>query len=399
MYNMVRLYDIPGDYALSPKNIEDFVKWSSKPNEDDLESKVSWLKSNEKTYSYYGPYWLELAKDYYDYQDYNNCLAAVKKYEEIATRIYRDDLEYARILPLAIHSSREIDDENEYIKNAEKYCDLILKNTDEDEKENWILRYFCAQIYTDLYQKTEDNKYLKKAYEIARENTVELVDEQRLLNEKYMANIEKVKPSKNANNKEKKEVEKYNKMLKEERKIALPPISEALYVNADLLFALSNEMDLDDSEKTKIEEILHRKDEKIFLDDYVDSYFWFDKTDANYDANDIDISFDGKQISVPASTVSDQYKIVMTVNDSENMIEDWTVENVKRPKNYTDCSEFNVKFKSKTAKEYKYKEGDSIEINIYPIEEKEEKCICFKYNAVTKDNFLIPDEIVFEKGN
>ena len=62
MYTMVRDYDIAGDYALSKESIEDFVAWSGKPDTQ-LERKISWFETNQKTYSEFGPYWLELAKD------------------------------------------------------------------------------------------------------------------------------------------------------------------------------------------------------------------------------------------------------------------------------------------------------------------------------------------------
>ena len=63
MYNMVRDYDLPGDYALNDESVEAFVTWTAK---DNLVSKISWLESNQNTYEQFGPYWLELVKDYYD---------------------------------------------------------------------------------------------------------------------------------------------------------------------------------------------------------------------------------------------------------------------------------------------------------------------------------------------
>ena len=70
MLDMVRNYDIPGDYALNKEAVEDYVFWSSKPDSQ-LERKISWFESNLETYSAFGTYWLELAKDYYNYEDYN----------------------------------------------------------------------------------------------------------------------------------------------------------------------------------------------------------------------------------------------------------------------------------------------------------------------------------------
>lgn len=109
MYNMVRDYDLPGDYALNDESVEAFVSWTAKEN---LVSKISWLESNQKTYEQFGPYWLELVKDYYDAENYVQCLDSLNHYEKVSTRIFRKDLDYAQVLPMAIISARETMSEN-----------------------------------------------------------------------------------------------------------------------------------------------------------------------------------------------------------------------------------------------------------------------------------------------
>lgn len=57
MLNTVRKYDLPGDYALSQEAVEEFVRWSAKPDSQ-LERKIQWFDSQKVTYQAFGPYWL-----------------------------------------------------------------------------------------------------------------------------------------------------------------------------------------------------------------------------------------------------------------------------------------------------------------------------------------------------
>lgn len=161
MCNMVRDYDLPDDYVVRETDIENFVKWTKKTN---VVSKISWLEDNEKTFSKFRPYWLELLKDYYDSGDYEKCLEAAHQYEIISTRIIRKDLDYANMLPMVIISAKETMTTEEYVNVAGEYCSIIRDNTKDTD---WSLRYFVAQIYIDLYALTKDASYLENAYDIA----------------------------------------------------------------------------------------------------------------------------------------------------------------------------------------------------------------------------------------
>ena len=386
MYTMVRDYDIAGDYALSKESIEDFVAWSGKPDTQ-LERKISWFETNQKTYSEFGPYWLELAKDYYNYGEYKKCLDAVNQYEAKSTRIFRKDIDYANILPMAIVSAKETMSEKDYVKAAGNYCTVIHDNT---KDEDWAIRYFTAQIYMDLYSLTKNNKYLDEAYKIARENVVVLVDEQKSLNSSYLSDIVEVKPGKDATKREKAEAKSYNKLIKEERKIALPPVSEALYLNSDLLFALAKERNISADEQKRIEAILHESGDKIFLTQALDDRFWFDKKES-LDADQIEVSFEGDTFIIPASCIADRSVIVATITgtDGTKTLEDWTVENVKRPKGSKDCAEFSVTFKSSTGDKYKYKGGETVSIKVIPAAESPDEYMDFTYNVVATKKVVI----------
>lgn len=398
MYNMVRDYDLPGDYALNDESVEAFVSWTAKEN---LVSKISWLESNQKTYEQFVPYWLELVKDYYDAENYAQCLDALNHYEKVSTRIFRKDLDYAQVLPMAIISARETMSENQYVEFADKYCDLILTNTkkySDSEDFDWSKRYFVSQIYLDLYAKTNDESYLESAYNIAFENVNILADSQKELNKTYLAEVKQVEKKKSATKREKKEIKEYNKALKNERKIALPPVNESLYLNCDLLFALADKLDISQLEKDKIDSILHDNNKQMFLTKALDNRFWFDHKNDMVKAKDITLEFNGKKLVVPATCVTDRSSIIVSVKrgKKKHVIKDWKVKEVVRPKN-SKVSDFEVTYESEKGSKYKYQDGDAITITIVPVSETPEENLVFTYNAKAEKVAFVFNHIAFER--
>ena len=395
MFDMVRDYDFDGDYALSEEAIKDFVKWKSKPDSQ-LISKIEWFQSHKDTYQDFGPYWLELVKDYYNSEDYENCIESIRQYESVSTRIFRKDTDKANVLPMVIVAAKETLSESEYIELANSYCSEIYDNTKDDD---WSLRYFVAQIYMDLNALTKDELYLKEAYEIALGNVNVLVDEQRTLNKTYMEEIQKVEADKDSTKREKEEIKKYNKLLKEQRKVELPPVSEALYLNTELLFALANEMQVSDEEQERINAILHENGNEIFLTKALDNRFWLSKKIEDINSNKIEISFDGENLSIPAAYIAEGYAIQMTISSGkkEAQIDDWSVKKVKRPKKAKECSEFIVSFESKKAKDYKYHVGDKITIKVDSVEDTPDGNITLNYKGKSSKKFGIFDGIKFER--
>ena len=393
MLNIVRDYDLPGDYALNKESIEKFVTWSGKPDSQ-LAGKIKWLESNQDTYKAFGPYWLELSKDYYNNGDYKKSLEAIKQYESVSTRIFRKDINYASALPAAIVAAKETMNEADYIKRAEKYCTEIMENTKDTD---WSLRYYVAQTYLDLFSITEDSRYIDEAYNIAFDNVNVLVDEQKKLNSNYKSDIQPVKESKDATKREKKEIKAYNKLMKEERKIALPPVNEALYLNCELMFALAKEKGIDTSEQKKIESILHENSNPIFLTNVVDDRFWFDNPAKGIDLRKVDIQFDGDEISIPASCVSDRSLIQVRVGDT--VIEDWEIDKVDRPKKAKDPSEYIATYKSEVGDDYKYKSGDKVTVRIITVDASPEKYIDFTFNAISTKKAVVIKDVEFERAN
>lgn len=398
MYNMVRDYDLPGDYALNDESVEAFVSWTAKEN---LVSKISWLESNQKTYEQFGSYWLELVKDYYDAENYAQCLDALNHYEKVSTCIFRKDLDYAQVLPMVIISARETMSENQYVEFADKYCDLILANTkkySDSEDFDWSKRYFVAQIYLDLYAKTNNAAYLESAYNIAFENVNILADSQKELNKTYLAEVKQIEKKKGATKREKKEVKEYNKALKDERKIALPPVNESLYLNCDLLFALADKLDISQLEKDKIDSILHDNNKQMFLTKALDNRFWFDHKNDMVKAKDITLEFNGKKLVVPATCVTDRSSIIVSVKrgKKKHVIKDWKVKEVVRPKN-SKVSDFEVTYESEKGSKYKYQDGDAITITIVPVSETPEENLVFTYNAKAEKVAFVFNHIAFER--
>ena len=395
MVDMVRENSLPGECALNENAVNDFVEWKDKTN---LTSKIQWLESNESTYKKFGPFWLELAKSYYESEEYDKCLDAIKKYEGISVKIFRKDYDYAEALPMAIVSAKEIRDKNVYIQTAREYSEVILSNAD---GENWALRYFVAQIYLDLYKQTGSKEYLQKAYDIALNNVNVLVESQKELNLAYLSDIQEVSVNKEAEDedREKKEVKQYNKLLKAQRKVELPPVDEALYLNCDLLFALAEQLDISVDEQKKIDAILHENGEPVFLTQALDEKFWFESADKKLDVQNIDIDFDGKTLKIPAVCIADRSRITVSVDGSSGnqTFQDWTVKKVYRPKG-ADCSDFIVIFTSETAKKYKYESGDKIAVQITPVAESADEILEYDYKATVIQKAFAFKTISFERA-
>ena len=236
MIDIVREYDLPGYLALNEKAIEEFVSWKGK---DDVNRRILFLENNVETYQAFGSYWLLLAESYYSIGNYAQCLDAIHSYETLSTRIFRKDYEYAKILPLAVIASEHVLTENEFVAIAEQYAKKILDNID---TEDWDLRYFATQIYVNLYAKTQNTTYLWDAYSVVLSNVNYLVDEQLTMNTTYTAKVqEEAIPAGTTKDKET-QIKKYNQLVKEKRKTELPPVSEPLMLNCDLLFSIATQL-------------------------------------------------------------------------------------------------------------------------------------------------------------
>lgn len=385
-------YDLPGDLALSEAAVEEFVKWE---NNDNVVQRIQFLESNKDTYQALGTYWIVLAESYYKNGQYDKCLSAVASYESLDVQIFRNDYDYARILPLAVIAAGEILTGNEYISTVERYLDQIMVNTDYSD---WVSHYFVAQAYVELYSRTGKQVYLEKAYKAVLDNVNELVNVQRELNQEYLAPVKTIETPKDATKTEKAEIGNYNKLLKEERKTALPPVYEPLVLNCELLFALADELDIPVDMQFIVENILHKDGEAIFLTAPIDSCYWFNTQE--YETADLVVGYDGKKLVMPASLVSNSSVITVTVTPAEGetvVFSDWTISNVDR-KEEGSISNFEAVYLSNDAKDYNYTADSQITIEI-ATGITETAPIHFEYVTTAEKTLYVFDSIGFKQVN
>ena len=390
MLDMVRDNDLPGHLALNEESVKDFVKWNNNKNVD---ARIQFLESNENVYKAFGDYWLSLAQSYYENGNYKKCVSAVDTYEKTETNIFRKDHALAKTLPTAIDSvgvlySKKKITKEQYIKRMNHYVPMLIENTENDE---WNLRYFGAQAYIDMSKKTGDKKYLKEAYSIALNNANYLVEDQRSMNESYMKDVkekEKEIPD-DATKQAKKEIKEYNKLLKAERKTELIPVTESLALNCDLLFGLAKELKISNKEKKKIDGILHKEGEALFLTAPLDNTYRFNK-DKQSKVNK-NVVFDWDKIEIPATCVSTNSEIVVAVTEGgkTNKYSDWTVDKVKRD-DEADVNSFTAAYSSKKIKDQDLSEKTTVQLTIDP--EPNSSCpklqMNYKVDDYTKILFL-----------
>ena len=377
MIDMVDEYELPGDLTLTESSVEEFVKWK---NNENVVGRIQFLESNQAAYQSYGGYWLLLAQSYYDNGDYEKCLDAVRAYGDMNNRIFRKDYELANVLPSAISAAEQLYSGRKYESVAAAYVQTLLDNTDHDD---WALRYYAAQVYIDLATQTNDRAYLKTAYGIVLDNVNYLVGEQQSLNAAYIAPVQKAAVPKDATKNVKKQIENANKALEETRKTELPPVCEPLRLNCDLLFALADELEISESERQKIDGILHLKGAPIFLTEALDDAYWF-LHDSAPEGEDVDIEFSGTKITLPAACCTNDALITVTVQEADAaepvVLTDWKVDAVKRVTE-DDVSTYRVVYTSEEARRHEWQPGAAIQLDIQPKADADLPAYHFEYTT------------------
>ncbi len=414
MVDMVREYQLPGRMSITEKAVNDFVSWK---NNDNIVRRIRFLESNKETYQAFGNYWLLLAESYFSNGDYEKCLSAIDAYEALDNKIFRHDAEYAKILPLAIAAAREVMADAEYIKTAKRYTEAIVKNINITD---WELRYFAAQTYAELYRLTDNQDYLRLAFHQARDNVNYLIDKQNELNTAYLKKVEDEPVPANEKDKEA-QIKKYNDLRKEKRKTELPPIYEPLLANCDLLFILADELQISDAEKQEINAYLHKDGHSVFLVNALAEKYQFPSSDdITVTGNDL-VQFTGKELVIPASWLSESFKVTAVIrdvvastidsslisdkvqvstNDDKNTtvsVSDWTVTKVER-KTEGNLSTFVATLSSQAASKISFAEGQLIEIAITPHVDYLPDCYNLTYRVVNaKPNWY--DHAAFWNSN
>lgn len=392
MVEMCQKNGLDGKLALNEKAVEEFVSWENNKN---TTRRIDFLEKNKTTYQAYGKYWLVLAESYYDQKEYTKCIEAIETYESMHIDTFRKDHDLAKALAIGIAAAGEVYNGYKYTTTVTHFLDLILENI---ETEDWALRYLAAQSYMDLAAKannqTDKKEYLQKAYDLAEENVNYLIDEQYVKNDEYLAPVKKEESKKTDTKAKKDEIKTYNKWLDEERKIALPPVYQPLVVNCDLLFGLAKELNVSDSQKTKINNMLHSGDTPLFLIPQLESKYWFDKTEK---MDDPVIELDGNDLSIPAAYIAQgtTIKVTVTHDGKDTVYEDWTLDEVKRGKK-GGIETFVAEFESKSIKKQDYSNGDIVKVEIIPVEESTYDSLSYKLKATVTKKLKFLTNVSFE---
>ena len=400
MVDIVQEYDLDGKLTLSEKAIETFTEICAI---ESVQQKIRRLESEEETYKLLGNYWLELTECYYEADKYEKCLSSIEKYNELSTGIYRKDYNYVQVLPKVIVAAQNVYSGAEYEEMVGGFVDDIMKNTSTDE---WAIRYFAAQVFLDLYAKTEKQECLDSAFNIAYDNVTILLDEQQKINNTYLADVEEVtieepdyrflsedekKEREKQYKEELKQLKVYNKSLNEKRETELPALYDPLILNCELLFALADEMNISASDKADIEAILQTRSGGVFLSQVINHRYSFNANIENYS-----IDFDKNEIVVPVILMTDTANVKMKVIDNNKTIvfDDCIVSEVERKGKNIDT--FYAHITSKQMKDYTWTENSKVMIEISNGDNYE--TLVFHYKVIEfKDNFLIPDKVVFEE--
>ena len=399
MVDMVQEYDLDGMLTLNEKSIEKFAQICSIKS---VPEKISRLESEEETYRLLGNYWLELADCYFERNQYDKCLYCVEKYNDLSTGIYRKDYNYVQILPKAIVAAQNVYSGESYISNISEFASAIIRNT---STEDWSTRYFVAQVYLDLFARTNNQEYLNSAYKIARSNVTVLLEGQRTLNTTYLNDVEEVKVEEPdyrfLTDKEKKEkekefkaekarVKKYNASLKEARKTELPALYEPLVVNCELLFALADRMNIGAAEKSEIEAILETESNGTFLAKPINEKYAFSNLNNTYA---IDLTKD--EIAIPVNLLTSETSVTVTVKDGNKItsFDDCMVKKVDRKG--SDINTFVAHYSSNKMKKYKWTSDSEVTVEI-KYNDAYDETLKFAFSVVGYKKHFYGNTVVFE---
>lgn len=379
LMDIVRDNELPGELSLNANVIDAYLE---KKNSDNVYRNLQFLETNQETYKAYYGYWLFLADMYYKTGNYEKCLEAFQNYERMNVRIFQRNHDLAEVLPSIICSSQEVLSGDELITFEEKCGKMLMDNASVyvkkkgkiESKNDWVLKYFAIQTYIDLYSKTQDESYLQTAYKWTWTVIDELIDIQREKNIEYINDLV-LKNEKEGTKEEKSEAKEYNSILKNNRKVELPPVYEPLLMNCQLLFAIADELGLSSTEKEKVDKILHPDGEKLFLSESIDSLFWMNKK-STYDYGvTVDKNLTSIDLCISANALGSSSTIEAIYNGIH--YNDWEIKEVDRNKS-KEVSQFKAIFQSKSFNKAKYDNDDIIEVLIKPCEGEEAIVIKFK---------------------
>ena len=149
-------------------------------------------------------------------------------------------------------------------------------------------------------------------------------------------------------------------------------------------------MQITTSKKAEIEAILQTKTNGVFLSKIVNGKYSFNTVAGNYS-----IEFDKSEIVVPVALLTDASKVTVKVTDNNKTVtfDDFTVTKVMRKGDTVDT--FYAHITIKKIKDYAWTKNSKVTVEVYNGESYE--TLKFRYKVKEyKDNWLIPDKVVFE---
>lgn len=350
---------------------------------------MQFLQSEKDTYSLFGYYWLELAECYYELGDYQNMLDCVSTYEQLQVDIFRKDYYLARIMPTAIMAASELYPAEEYIPVAERYLDILVANTENNE---WALRYFAALTYADLYAQSQNVAYLDAAFDLVLNNVNVLAEEQNRINGKYLSDVQLVEIPIYAGLAERNRITAYNESLTENHARGLPAVYEPLLLNCDLLFELTQTRGLTEMEMTTIEGILQGNKTPVFLTEPIlNRYSFYDKV------TNVEAVFRRAELILPVRCLSEKslIRVIVTEGGEETVYEDWEVRSVDRPEN--DVSSFTACLVSPSMALQKWSANSKVRVEIYDEADSEYAPIVICFVVSKYEKILFYETFTFEQ--
>lgn len=210
-------------------------------------------------------------------------------------------------------------------------------------------------------------------------------------NNNFINDVKEIDDSVAKTKEEKKQIKEYNKSIVKQRKTELPPVYEPLYINCELLFAISEKLGISDTEKNKIEKILH-SDGKLFLSEQIESRFSFNKKSVSSK-----IDFSTKELIVPMNCLSEKSVISVVVTDSgkSKKYDDWVVDKIDRSADK--ISSYTVTYKSKTFEKQEWSAKSTVKVTILDDEKTNSNGITKNFKVKNYKHYpIIPDSVSFE---
>ena len=250
--------------TLNEESIDNFVRYSLDEN---LQRRRQWLESSSRLYAVYAPFWIVLAETYYELGLYRECIDAVTQYEAVQAQIFRQERDFARILPKIITAVSHVHGTSQTSLNlTQSYLQKLIRHTTDAD---WALRYFAAQAYIRMAGIGDRRANLTAAYNLLVGNVTHLSRVQENLLAKYIAPVDETIPSGyetiTRNNPQRERlIQRQRQMksvingLKNQRKKELPPMHEGLLLNYQTLLEIMNELNTSNQERNRINAIIDK---------------------------------------------------------------------------------------------------------------------------------------------